>query len=134
MGRKRERVVAPYSNEFGTINPGEECLVVTVSTKTTNLRKGKYLGYLEQEVYQWNRGESKKVKEQKVQVEVEGKKWVYMNEAGETASWTDIYYNMSDEEKKKYKGQYIPCTYITTLQLNRIAPLKGGIDAAIQLV
>ena len=98
------REAIPFTNDFGqTINPGDEVIVITTCTKSTNTRKGKYVGMS---------GKS-------VQAEVEYTKFEWYNkETGEAGS----YYKIPLEQRSHRR---VPAKRITTLNYNRIYKLAA---------
>ena len=115
----------PFTNSFGqVINPGDEVVVVTHCTGSTNITKGKYLGM---------RGES-------VQAEVPDRKWTWFvkgtddrapaNFHGELYK-SGLYYNtpewkaLRDKLYDPYEYRRAGGTRITTLIENRIYKLAA---------
>lgn len=118
---KKPIVEQSWETEFGTINVGEACVVVTEGySHRIQIRKGKYLGYVEQ-------GIDYRTKEPRraVKAEVEVESYVYFKKGTNIrCSWSD-----PDREMRKavIKRQ-------TTLQLNRILPMIQGGDQMVSML
>lgn len=120
---KREAV--PFTNDFGqVINPGDEVVVVTTCTGSTNTQRGKYVG----------------MSGKHVQAEVPSSSWAYYikgtNERA-PSNFTErlwkagLKYNtpefkaLRDEVYAPYEYRQISDTRITTLYYNRIYKLAA---------
>ncbi|CAB4143277.1 hypothetical protein UFOVP447_108 [uncultured Caudovirales phage] len=120
---KREAV--PFTNDFGqVINPGDEVVVVTTCTGSTNTQKGKYVGMS---------GKS-------VQAEVPSNSWAYFvkgtDERAPANFHNELYksgFKWNTPEWKELRDKvYAPYEYrktggtrITTLYYNRIYKLAA---------
>lgn len=99
-----KRNVVPFTNDFGqVINPGDEVVVVTTCTGSTNTAKGVYVGM---------HGKS-------VQAEVEYTKFEWYNKETDKAG---SYYHIPSELRSHRR---VPSKRITTLQQNRIYKLAA---------
>ncbi len=120
---KREAI--PFTNDFGqVINPGDDVVVVTTCTGSTNTQKGKYVGM---------RGKS-------VQAEVPSNSWAYFVKGTDELAPHDFWKGMQghsfkygtpeyNELREKVYGPYeyrkLNTTRITTLYYNRIYKLAA---------
>lgn len=105
--------ILPFETQFGNINPGQACVVVTCSSKRVHMRKGTYLGYIESGTYI------------KAKVKVETTKFVtFLVDTGEVFNWKKDY-NAATFDFKKIKSEHQPVMAVITLQLNRIIPLTA---------
>lgn len=119
---KRIRIEQPYTNTFGTYNPGDTVLIVTMCTQRVNMYKGRYLGYIERP---WGYGANQKM-EKFVQAEVDETRYEYQYPDGSKFKWSDLGSDYAKFREMMADGRIvrvaIPYKRITTLQLNRIAP------------
>jgi hypothetical protein len=120
-----KREIVPFTNDFGqVINPGDEVVVVTTCTGSTNTAKGKYVGM---------RGKS-------VQAEVPSGSWAYFvkgtDERAPANFHNELYksgFKYNTPEYKELRDKvYAPYEYrktygtrITTLYYNRIYKLAA---------
>ena len=99
-----KRDIVPFTNDFGqVINPGDDVVVVTTCTGSTNTSKGTYVGM---------RGKS-------VQAEVEYTKYEWYNKETDEAG---SYYKIPSELRAMRR---VPAKRITTLCYNRIYKLAA---------
>ena len=132
MSEKRERIVKPFTNSFGqVIEPGMPVFVVTTCTKRTYITKGEYVGYIEREVYRYNR-ETKDlvaVPESFVQARVEYDKAYYVyKDTEERVNWKTFTSNRECEWRSEKAHR------ITTLQYNRILRADSSLDEMAKAV
>lgn len=119
---KSKRVVAPFTNEFGTFNPGDQAIAITVSTGRVSVARVEYVGYVERKVYSWH--EKKHTTRKHAQIRRPIQKWqAFYKGTDERASWP-------------YKGEVEYRTLdgfaITTLQHNRLIPAGISTDELIK--
>lgn len=113
------RIEQPYTNEFGTYNPGDTITVVTMCTQRVSMYKARYLGYIERAGW---RGAVDKF----VQAEVDEVSHEIQYPDGTPFSWStfgnnyDLFHKMMDDGRLLRVAK--PYKRITTLQRNRIAP------------
>lgn len=117
---KSKRIVGPFTSEFGTFNPGDDCIAVTVCTKNVSVARVKYVGYVERQGY--NR-QSKQYETMKfAQIRRPTKKLQWFNEeTGETCNWFS-----------GAKARWIDAEVVSTLQDNRLLPAGTITDGLIK--
>jgi hypothetical protein len=123
MTEKAVRHIEPFTNQFGdVIQPGEEVYSITMSYKTTSVKKGEYLGVIKRAG--WGGRE-----EVAVQVLVDAQKTAWRwRDTKEDTTWL-AYYSQSGEPNARMVEAYnIPYKRVSTLQLNRILPAKVSAD------
>lgn len=128
MASKKPLIQESYSNDFGTINVGDDVMVVTTGySHRVRVYKAKYLGYIESTGW---RGETIK----KVKVGYEATRNVpYWKETGKKFNWaTDYNARTYDRNAIEYREEKYPAT--STLQLNRVAPIKASEHAAVETI
>lgn len=116
----------PFTNEFGTINVGDTVIAVTTGySHNVSVSKAKYLGYIES--VGWRGAIVKKVK---LEVQNFRNVWYYK---GTDTEWK---WNYSDYHKVKdqLETRQVPYFRKTTLQLNRIAPIKDSEHSIVETV
>ena len=122
---KTKRIVAPFTNEHGTFNPGDEVIAITVCTKRVNVERVEYVGYIERNDYDWRT----KQYEPMHYAQVRRPTTQY------TSFWkgTDVKavwpYGDREVEYRNVK-KYI----ITTLQYNRIIPANVSVNELIERI
>lgn len=116
----------PFTNEFGTINVGDTVMAVTTGySHNVSVSKAKYLGYVES--VGWRGATVKKVK---LEVQNFRNAWYYK---GTDTEWK-WNYNNYHEVKDKLEMRQVPYFRKTTLQLNRIAPIKDSDHTIVETV
>lgn len=108
-----------WVSDFGTIQVGDPVVVITEGySHRISIRKGTYLGYIDQGTCYWNKKPKYGVK-----VLVEKERWSYF--VGDK----EVKWNHPDGKGRnvKYVGE-------TTLQLNRIIPLPKGTEDLIEKI
>ena len=116
----------PFTNEFGTINVGDTVIAVTTGySHNVSVSKAKYLGYIES--VGWRGAIVKKVK---LEVQNFRNAWYYK---GTDTEWK-WNYNNYHEVKDKLEMRQVPYFRKTTLQLNRIAPIKDSDHTIVETV
>lgn len=126
MREKRVRVIKPFTNMLGqVIEPGMPVFVVTTCTHQTYITKGEYIGYIERDVYRYNRETMAlvAVPEPFVQARVEcyTSGCVY-KDTGEKVVWSKYDANRESE------WVTTKSTRITTLQYNRILRADSSLE------
>lgn len=125
MASKKVRIEAPIKGVFGeTVNVGDKVMVMTTGWGNAYLNKGKYIGYVEGSGYY----------KQCAQIEIEctGYKRLW-NDTKEEFDYRgnrekDLYKDYSTYNQKLQEQTHVveyKYTRISTLNLNRIATLKG---------
>lgn len=117
MAKKLVRIEAPIKGVFGEeVQVGDEVMVVTTGFgHQVNLRKGKYLGYIEGNSYY----------KQRAQVAVQSIRHIQVKPDGTEFIWKRDYHRETwPEVRKTLIAKGIPYTRISTLCLNRIVTLK----------
>ena len=113
---KAVRIEAPIQGALGNeVNVGDTVMVVSTGWGNTYVRKGKYLGYINGSGYY----------KQRAQIEIESKRHIRVKPDGTEFNWTTEYdRNTWPEVSKTLVYKEVPYTYVTTLNLNRIATLS----------
>lgn len=113
---KAVRIEAPIQGVLGNeVNVGDTVMVVSTGWGNTYVRKGKYLGYINGSGYY----------KQRAQVEIESKRYVRVKQDGTEFDWrTEYDHKTWPEVSKTLINKEVPYTYVTTLNLNRIATLS----------
>ena len=128
MATKKPLIAEAFTNDFGTANVGDTVMVVTTGySHRVSVYKAQYLGYIESEG--WRGDKIKKVK-----VGYEASRHVpYWKETGKKFNWnTDYNAATYDRNKIEYREEKYPAT--STLQLNRIAPIKASEHAVVDTI
>jgi hypothetical protein len=123
MSEKPVRHIEPFTNQFGdVIQPGDAVYSITMCTKTTSVKKAEYLGVIKREGW---RGEEQLA----VQVLVDADKTVWRwADTKEDTSW-DVYYRQCNKPNSRQIEAYsVPYKRVSTLQLNRIVPVRVSAD------
>ena len=112
---KKTLIEKPFMSEFGEVNVGDEVVFVTTGySHNVNFNKGVYKGYIETD------GEKRvKVLHEFVRSEQflpNGKEFNWKTDYNST-TWNDIKNTLIRKNVTKYA--------MTTLKLNRVAPLKS---------
>lgn len=127
----------PFTNEFGTINVGDTVMAVTTGySHNVSVSKAKYLGYIES--VGWRGAIVKKVK---LEVQNFRNVWYYK---GTDTEWKWNYgdYKVKDQLetrqvpyfRNQLESRQVPYFRKTTLQLNRIAPIKDSDHSIVETV
>ena len=123
MTEKAVRHIEPFTNQFGDIiQPGEEVYSITMSYKTTSVKKGEYLGVIKRAG--WGGRE-----EIAVQVLVDAQKTAWRwRDTKEDTTWLAYYSQRNQPDARMVEAYNIPYKRVSTLQLNRILPAKVSTD------
>ena len=100
---KSKRIVGPFTSEYGTFQPGDEAIAITVCTSRVNVARVEYVGYVE--------GYDGQLKAQ-VRRATTRSEW-YDKDTGEATRWVS---------SRNLGVRYSPTTVITTLNYNRLIP------------
>lgn len=128
MTTKKPLIQEAFTNDFGTVNVGDTVMVVTTGySHRVSVYKAQYLGYIEGASW---RGEKTK----KVKVGYEATRRVaYWKDTGKKFNWaTDYNARTYDRNNIEYRQEKYPAT--STLQLNRIAPIKASEHAVVDTI
>lgn len=98
------------------VNPGDRVVFVTTGWGNAYINEGTYLGYIECDS-RWS-GNTRKAK-----VEVHATRNIWMHEDGTPHDWNK-HGSFSQVKDKLTLMKDVPYTYRTTLQLNRMVPVK----------
>lgn len=120
---KAKRIEGPFTNEYGTFNPGDSCIAVTVCTGRVNLARVEYLGYVEREDYNYKKGQYEMMKYVQIRRPTSTFKGFYVG-TDEPARWP---YKDSEVEYRHFPG-----TVVSTLQHNRLLPASATVDELIK--
>lgn len=126
MATKQTVIAQPFTNEFGTVNVGDTVMAVTTGySHRVSVSKAKYVGYIESVGWRGNT-----VKKVKLDVEATRTAWFFKGTDNEFKWSQGNYYEVKDQlETRK-----MPYIRRTTLQLNRIAPIKASEHSIIETV
>lgn len=130
MAIKKPIIQESFTNEFGTVNVGDTVMAVTTGySHNVSVYKAIYLGYIE------SQGWNGKV-EQKVKLEVEEEHNVQVwADNGREFNWKTEYNNSTWQDVQKLlTRKKVMKTRNTTLQLNRIAPIKQSDHQIVDIV
>lgn len=122
---KSKRVVGPFTSEYGTFNPGDQAIAITVCTGTVNVDRVEYVGYIERESYNWHTKKTESTKY--AQIRRPTKTFTpFWAGTEEKASWP------YGDRKVEYRD--VHGSMITTLQYNRLLPAGSSVDDLIKAV
>lgn len=122
---KSKRIEESFTNKYGTFNPGDSCIAVTVCTGRVNLARVDYLGYVEREGYNYQTRSYEKVKFAQIRRPTTSYRAFYVG-TDEPARWP---YKVGEVEYRN-----IPGTIVSTLQYNRLLPANATADDLIKEV
>jgi hypothetical protein len=111
---KSKRIVGPITTEYGTFQPGDQAIAITVCTSRVNVARVEYVGYVEHSGQMFAQ----------VRRATTRSEW-YDKDTGEATRWTP---------GRNLGIRYLPATVITTLQYNRLIPASVGVDALIEVI
>lgn len=117
---KAQIIQAPIAGVFGEqVQVGDQVMVVTTGySHNVSVRKGIYKGYIES-TSGWRKGDKK------AKIEVNTTRSIQVKPDGTEFCWNKDYNSATwDQVKDTLTRQVVPYTYMTTLQLNRIATIK----------
>ncbi len=117
---KTKRIVGPFTSEFGTFNPGDACIAVTVCTKNVSVARVTYVGYIERQNYNWQTKQSETMKYAQIRRPAKKLQW-FNEETGETCNWFS-----------GAKARWIDTDIVSTLQYNRLLPADTTTDGLIK--
>lgn len=122
---KSKRIAGPFTSEYGTFNPGDKCIVVTVCTGRVNVARAEYVGYIERPHYNWQTKETGLAKY--AQVRRPTSRWgAYVKGTDIPAKWP---YSTEQVDYKSVEG-----TIVSTLQYNRLMPATASTDDLIKVI
>jgi hypothetical protein len=121
---KSKRIVGPFTSEFGTFQPGDKAIAVTMCTSRTNVARVEYVGYVEREDYNWNTKKSETMKFAQIRRTTLRTEW-YDKDTNEKCNW---------RSGKNMGVRHVPATIITTLQYNRLIPDTATTDELMQAI
>lgn len=122
MTEKVVRHIEPFTNEFGdVIQPGEAVYAITMCTSRTHVTKGEYLGVIKRAGW---RGDVEPYVQVRVNTQRTAWRW---KDTKENTTWNE-YYKQLHGVGRDVETYQVPCTRISTLQLNRIVPAKINAD------
>ena len=122
---KSKRIVGPFTSEYGTFNPGDNAVAITVCTGTVCVDRVEYVGYIERAKYNWQTKQTEKEKFAQIRRPVS--RWgAYLKGTDTPAKWP---YTSEEVEYKSVAG-----TAITTLQHNRLLPANLSTDDLIKVL
>lgn len=122
---KSKRIVGPFTSEYGTFNPGDQAIAVTVCTGRLNVERVEYVGYIERDNYNWHT--KKHEKAMYAQVRRPTQTFTpFWRGTNEKATWP---YNSKEVEYRN-----VDRMIITTLQQNRLLPAGTSTDELMKAV
>lgn len=122
---KSKRIVGPFQSDYGSFNPGDPAIAITVCTGSVNVARVEYLGYIEREVFDWHT--KKKDTAKFAQVRRPTNRYTAFYKGTDTvAVWP------YDERPVEYRPT--PGTTITTLQYNRLIPANVSADQLMKVI
>jgi hypothetical protein len=116
---KAQIIEAPIEGVFGEqVQVGDQVMVVTTGySHNVSVRKGIYKGYVDTGMG-WR-------KSKKAKIEINTTRHIQVKPDGTEFNWrTDYNQATWDTVKNTLVSKEVPYTYMTTLQLNRIATIK----------
>jgi hypothetical protein len=120
---KTKRVEGPFTTDYGTFNPGDKCIAITVCTGRVKVSRVEYVGYVEREVHNWQTRKNEMTKF--AQIRRPTKTWTpFWEGTDEVARWP---YGSREVEYRDVEKQII-----TTLQYNRLIPASATTDDLIK--
>ena len=122
---KSKRIEGPFTSEYGTFNPGDPAIAITVCMGTVNVARVEYVGYIERSVGNWpNSGQRV---EKFAQVRRPTKTFTpFWAGTEEKARWP------YGDRKVEYRD--VHSTIVSTLQYNRLLPAGSSTDELIKAV
>ena len=122
---KSKRIVGPFTSKFGTFNPGDPAIAVTVCSKIVNVERVEYVGYVERDSYDYRTKQVCKLKFAQIR--------------RPTSTFTVFWAGTEEKARWPYGDRevdyrYVPGTIISTLQYNRLLPATSTTDELISAI
>ena len=122
---KSKRIIGPFTSEYGTFNPGDQAIAITVCTGNVHVSRVEYVGYVERETYNWKT--KTKEAEKFAQIRRPTKTFTpFWAGTDEKARWP------YGDRKVEYRD--VHSTIVTTLQYNRLLPAGASTDELIKVI
>jgi hypothetical protein len=122
---KSKRIVGPFTSKYGTFNPGDQAIAITVCTGNVVVERVEYVGYVERNEYNWKTKKTELTKF--AQIRRPTKTFTaFWAGTEEKASWP------YGDRKVEYRD--VIGTLVTTLQYNRLLPASASTDQLIEAV
>jgi hypothetical protein len=122
---KTKRIEGPFQSEYGTFNPGDEAIAITVCTGRVRVARVEYVGYIERQSYDWQL--KQQVVKKYAQVKHQVKRFTpFLKGTDEVAKWP---YEHNDVQYR-----HVPGTHISTLQYNRLIPASVTTDELMKVI
>lgn len=120
---KSKRIVGPFTSEYGTFNPGDKAIAITVCTGNVCVERVEYVGYIEREEYQWDTKKTELMKFAQIR--------------RPTTTFTCFWKGTDEKAKWPYGSREVEyrnvdSMIITTLHYNRLLPDSATTDALIK--
>lgn len=120
---KSKRIEQPFANEYGTFNPGDHCIAITVCTGRVNVARVEYVGYVERRCYNYKTRQTETMKFAQIR--------------RPTRTYTSFWKGTNDKASWPYgerdvEYRYVDSTTITTLNYNRLLPAAASVDQLIK--
>lgn len=112
---KTKRIIAPFTSEYGTFNPGDQAIAITVCTGNVHVSRVEYVGYVERQ----------------------GDKFAQIRRP--TKTFTSFWAGTDEKARWPYgdrKVEYrdVHGTIISTLWYNRLLPAGASTDELIKVI
>lgn len=120
---KSKRIEQPFQNEYGTFNPGDKCIAVTVSTGRVNVARVEYVGYVERQGYNYQTQKRETMKFAQIRRPT-SRFTCFWKGTDERASWPYL--------DREIEYRYVDGTTVTTLNYNRLLPASATTDDLIK--
>lgn len=119
---KSKRIVGPFQSEYGTFNPGDQAIAITVCRGRVGVTRVEYVGYVERRGYNYHTRQMENMKYAQVRRPIK--------------SFTPFFKGTDTVAKWPYGDQPVEYRYvdkhiITTLQYNRLLPATASTDNLI---
>lgn len=121
---KSKRIEKPFTSEYGTFNPGDPAIAITVCTGRVCVDRVEYVGYIVRNEYNYKTRQREDMKYAQIRRPSERFEW-YNKETGEAEKW---------KANGNQGTRYVPTTIITTLQYNRLLPAAASTDELINVL
>lgn len=121
---KSKRIEGPFTSEYGTFNPGDSVIAITVCTGRIHVDRVEYVGYVVRKGYNYKTKQFDDVKFAQIRRPSQRFEW-YNKETGEAEKW---------KANGNQGTRYVPTTIVSTLQYNRLLPATTSTDELINVL
>lgn len=119
-----KRIEGPFQSEYGTFNPGDAAIAITVCTGRVCVDRVEYVGYVERNQYNYKTKQYEPTKFAQIRRPVQRGEW-YDKTTNERCNW--------QAGNKNLGFRYVSTIGITTLQYNRLLPASASTDDLIKV-